>query len=389
MKTITFQANILASKLAMINGIVPQKPAMPILADFRLETVDDGCGGAYLSAVASDEECHARVIIKEATASETGILICVNAKDLLQVMKTLGDKVVTMEIDEESHMIDCKYDKGHFAMPYSDANEYPMPKDDIDVKMATVLDANNLLYAIGKVQYAMGTDDLRPVMSGIHLDFTDHGLVFVATNSKVLAKLTIKDNKTDTSNGVTPNFTIPKKIVSVLPNLFDSRSGDVTIKFAENACDISTDDVHLRGRLIEGRYPNYDAVIPKNVPSHANINKASWLAAMKRVSPMASISTEMIKLSFDVMLKEMNIQTEDIDLSKRANERIECADVTSEITMGFKSSILSQALGSIDTDNVLFEYSEPSRAALLKEENPADDSTDYVSLVMPMRIDTI
>ena len=386
MKTITFQANTLASKLAMINGIVPTKPAMPILADFRLESVDDGCGGAYLKVMASDEECHASVLVKEATASETGILLCINAHDLLQVTKSLADKIVTMEIDEESHMIDCKYDKGHFAMPYSDATEYPMPKEEIDVKMATVLDANNLLYAIGKVQFAMGNDELRPVMNGIHLDFTANGLVFVASNAKVLAKLTIKDNVTDTSNGVTPNFTIPRKVVALLPNIFGSQSGDVTIKFSDNACDISNDDVHIRGRLIEGRFPNYDAVIPKNVPSHANINKAAWMAAMKRVQPMTSVTTEMVKLSFDVMLKELNIQAEDIDFSKRANERIECAEVTDEITIGFKSSIIAQALASIDTDNVLFEYSDASRAALLKEDVQDEVSTEYISLVMPMRL---
>jgi len=111
-----------------------------------------------------------------------------------------------------------------------------------------------------------------------------------------------------------------------------------------------------------------------------------WMAAMKRVQPMTSVTTEMVKLSFDAMLKELNIQAEDIDLSKRANERVECAEVTDEITIGFKSSIITQALASIDTDNVLFEYSDASRAALLKEDGKDDESTEYISLVMPMRL---
>ena len=391
MKIIKFQTEDFLPSLAMVNTVVLAKYTLPILSDVRIETKDDGQGGVYAALMTSDSETWLQMKAPLVEA-EVGIVICIEAKGLLQALRNLGGKPVTMEIDDSKHIVKCDYGNGHFSLPYEDAQDFPLPMaapDGAKTKLmdakTKLMDAKKMLTAIEKAGFATANDELRPVMNGVRFEFFADGMVAVASDGHKLAKykdLTITyDNSEDQT---IYGFTMPKKPCSTLLNVLGSTvAGDIKVMFNDRCFTVNNYQFKLTARLIEGRYPNYDAVIPKTNDKIVNVDKSAFISAMKRVLPMSSSTTELVSLTFaDGM---MTIASEDFDFSKSASENIPCDYplTSAPMSIGFKGSTLLQLLQNVDGDTVKMALADPSRAGLITE-GTTNSVYEYTSLLMPM-----
>lgn len=382
MNKITFMSDEILPSLAMVSSVVNPKNSLPILNDVRIETKDDGNGGTILVFMASDSETWLQM---KATCEESDkdVAICIEAKSLLQALRNLGGKRVEMTIDDDKHTVLCSYGNGRFSLPFDNANEFPLPIATIDDAKEKRIDAQKLLTSIEKAGFATANDELRPVMNGVHFDFYPYGMVTCATDGHKLAKYTDLTITFDgDANPVVDGYTLPKKpchtLISVLANTV---AGDVKISFNDRLVAVNNTMFKMTTRLIEGRYPNYDAVIPKDNNKIALVDKAAFVSALKRVLPMGNSNSELVALGFNS--GNMTISAEDFDFSKSASEDV-CCDYTQEpFSIGFKGSVLLQMLQNIDGDVVKLAMSDASRAGVISEDK-SHECYDYTSIIMPM-----
>ena len=384
MKIIQFNSDELVPALALVNSVVLSKNALPILNDVRIETKNDGQGGVITELMASDGETWLQCK-KSITEADAGIVVCIEAKSLLQALRNLGGKFVTMEINEDNHIVTCMYDNGKFSLPYEEPNEFPMPMATIDNGKEKRIDGKKILTAIERAGYATANDELRPVMNGVRFEFFADGMVAVASDGHKLSKykdLTV--NYDDSEDQTIYGFIMPKKPCNTLMNvLANTIAGDVKLVFNDRCFTVNNTQFKLTARLIEGRYPNYDSVIPKTNDKIINVDKAAFISAVKRVLPMGNTNSELVSLTFaDGM---MTIAAEDFDFSKSASENVPCdyPHTNAPMSIGFKGSILLQLLQNVEGDTVKISLADPTRAALITE-GTANNVYEYTSLLMPM-----
>lgn len=369
------QSKDLLQKIKVASRVINSKNALPILGDFLFETKGD-----VVLITASDSEQW--LSLKCPVVSCDGdTRFCVSASDFLKAVDNLNDVVITLTLDEQAHTIKCDYGNGNFTMPYEDANEFPMANMDKAWSNDFIIDGKKLLKAIELTGFATANDELRPVMNGIHFDFFDDGMVCATSDGHKLARY--KDKTiTKENDGSIPNFTLPKKPSNILMSVLSTFEGDVKVSFDDKAISVNNKDFKLSARLLEFRYPNYDAVIPKTSPITVTADKDLLLNALKRVLPMANDSSYLVELDFSN--GQVVVSAKDIDFSKSASETVTC-DCETELKIGFKGSTLIEILRNINDDNVVIELNNPSRAGVFFS---AFELTrdEYLSLCMPMLI---
>ena len=374
---IQLKAKELSAKLKLAAKVINSKNALPILGDFLLEYK----GGSLLYITASDGEQWLSQKM-EATSTETSeFKFCVNAADFQKAIDNLNDCLVKIVLDDNAQTITCDYGNGKFTMPYDNADEFPPANMDTTGMNDIIVDASQILKAIELTGFATANDELRPVMNGIHFDFLPDGMVCATTDGHKLARY--KD-KTITRNddGTTPNITLPKKPANILMSILSAFEGQVKLSFNDKAISVNNSEFKLSARLLDFKYPNYEAVIPKSNPITVTADKNSLLNALKRVLPMANDSSYLVELDF--ANGQVTISAKDLDFSKSASETVPC-DCDTEIKMGFKGSTLIEILRNINDDNVVIELDNPSRAGVFFS---AFELTrdEYLSLCMPMLI---
>lgn len=370
--TLTFNPADVLQLLAQSASVMNGKNALPILDNFLIAAKRD-----YTVVTTSDSEIW--LSRKVNIQSDSEFKVCINATDVVKALKNLNEGLVTVEFDNETHIATFNYDGGYFKIPFLD-DEFPVPPSDSNVNNdnAFTLSQQQLRDAISGVHFAVSYDQLRPIMNGVHFDFFSDGLVTAATDSFKLAKY--KDDSI-TNNGVepTPQFTMPIKTALVLKSILNE--GSVTVKFNNNFVVVTSDDFNLTARLIEGKYPNYNVVIPNGYNCKAFLKKETLYSALKRVSPMGDTTSELIKLNFDVF-GNLTISAENVELNTSAKENIECEYEGNEITMGVKSSILMEILRNLNFDEITIEMTEPVRPCIIYGNN----KDKYLTLVMPMAV---
>ena len=374
---IQLKAKELSAKLKLAAKVINSKNALPILGDFFFEYK----GGSLLYITASDGEQWLSQKM-EATSMETSeFKFCVNAADFQKAIDNLNDCLVKIVLDDNAQTITCDYGNGKFTMPYDNADEFPPANMDTTGTNDLIIDSKQILKAIELTGFATANDELRPVMNGIHFDFFTDGMVCATSDGHKLARY--KDKSiTMEDGGTTPNFTLPKKPANILMSVLNVFDGQVKLSFNDKAISINNSDFKLSARLLDFKYPNYEAVIPKNSPITITIDKNSMLNALKRVLPMANDSSYLVELDFTN--GQVTISAKDLDFSKSASETVTC-DCDTELKIGFKGSTLIEILRNINDDNVVIELDNPSRAGVFFS---AFELTrdEYLSLCMPMLI---
>jgi len=244
-----------------------------------------------------------------------------------------------------------------------------------------VLNSSLLVNAFNKTLFATGNDELRPVMSGVLCEITESYLTFVATDAHKL----VRYRRADIHPKMNASFILPKKPLNHLKNIMpDDDDAEVKLEFNETNARMSFDEITLICRLIDGKYPNYEAVIPTKNPFKLTVDRKTLLNSLRRVAIFGSKSTHQIR--FRISGKELVLTAEDIDFSSEAKERLTCSYEGENIEIGFNSRFMQEMLSALESENVLLEMSAPNRAGILIPETPEDDPEDILMLIMPVML---
>ena len=299
---------------------------------------------------------------------------------MLETLKTFPEQPLTFVI-EENNTIEISSNHGKYALAYASADEFPKAIS-LDSPSTTVIGAHILATAISKTIFAAGNDDLRPVMSGVFFQFSTESLTFVATDAHKL----VKYSRTDVTANETAEFIMPKKPLNLLKGILAGSDDDVTIEYNDSNAKFSFENSVVICRLIDGKYPNYEAVIPKENPNHLTISRNQFLNSVRRVSIFSNKTTHQIRLK--IAGAELNISAEDIDYSNKAEERLTCDYQGDDMQIGFNSRFLSEMLSNLNADDVQLEMSMPNRAGILTPIDGLDEGETVTMLVMPVMLNS-
>jgi DNA polymerase-3 subunit beta len=315
--------------------------------------------------------------VVEVESTDSGS-IAINARLLLDTLKTFPEQPLTFKA-ERGNTIEIISEQGKYDMAYFSGEEFPKAVE-LPSPSSTEIPSHILATAISKTIFAAGNDDLRPVMSGVFFQFNSKELTFVATDAHKLVKYT----RTDVTADKSAEFIMPKKPLNLLKGILSGSENSVTIEYNDTNAKFTFDNVVLICRLIDGKYPNYEAVIPKENPNKLTVDRASFLNSVRRVSIFSSKTTHQIRLK--MAGTELNISAEDLDYSNKADERLHCDYQGDDMQIGFNSRFLSEMLNNLNSNDVLIEMSLPNRAGILTPIDGTDDGEQVTMLVMPVML---
>ena len=369
----TVSSTALSSRLVALSRVINSKNSLPILGDFLFEVVD-----GRLNLTASDSEVMMKTSI-ELTENDGNGRFCVGNHDLLEAVKGISEQPITFDVDQAANIAKIGYQNGMFSLPVENADEFPQSQQIGDgattINIATATLAENINRSI----FATAQDELRPVMNGIYFDLTPDYLAVVASDGHKLVRNKVLSIKSDQPAA----FILPKKPASLLKGVLGKQGGDVVIRFDERNAEINFEEGVIICRLIEGRYPNYNSVIPQSNPNQLTVDRLGLLAALRRVQPFSNDSSNLIR--FHVENGTLQLDAEDYDFSKTATEKMSCDYNGMPMSIGFKGSSFIEILNNFDCDQVVIQLADPSRAGLvLPLEQP--ENQDVLMLMMPMLI---
>ena len=369
----TVSSMALSSKLSALAKVINSKNALPILGDFLFEV-----NGQTLTLTASDSENTMRTWLDLFDSDGDG-RFAIGNHDLLEAVKGFSEQPITLDANLEQSIVKISYQNGLFSLPIENADEYPIAQSVGDNAHTITLPNTLLAENINRSIFATAQDELRPVMNGIYFDLTPECMAVVASDGHKLVR-----NKVFSIRSEQPAaFILPKKPANLLRNLLGKDGGDVTIRFDERNAEISFGDGTVQCRLIEGRYPNYNSVIPQGNPNELRADRQALLSALRRVQPFANGSSNLIR--FHVENNMLQLDAEDYDFSKTATERMACEYNANPMSIGFKGSSFIEILSNFDCPEVIIQLADPSRAGLvLPSEQP--ENQDVLMLMMPMLI---
>lgn len=363
----------LLSHLQAISKVINSKNTLPILDCFLLELE-----GTTLSLTAADSETRL-VTSLEVNEAEGNGKFAVNAKNLLDPLKELPEQPLTFEINNDNLETFIFFHNGKYNFIGQNGDDYPQPKELKDTAVSLSIEPQVLFSGINRTLFASADDELRPVMNGVFFDISTENLTFVASDGHKLVRC-----KTVSAKGAErASFILPKKPANLLRAILPKEAETVEIKFDENNAYIKMSSYTMTCRFIEGRYPNYNSVIPQNNANKVILDRLAFLNALKRVSVFSNQASNLIRLQ----LSESNIvvSAQDIDFSTAAEETIPCGYTGTAMSIGFKSSFLIDILNNIPSTDISLELSDPSRAGLIiPTEN--EENEDLLMLLMPMML---
>lgn len=361
----------LFSQLQAVSRVINNKNALPILDDVLFELA-----GNELKLTASDGETTIRTAI-EVDGVEGSGKVASAAKLLLETLREFSDQPLAFTIDENNFAVNMVSQNGTYSFVGVNGNEYPeMPQDEVDAQVLT-LPATTLQSAIEKTIFCTADDPLRPVMNGIYFDITAENVTMVATDAHRLVKYTNNSVKT----GIEANFILPKKPASLLKNLLAKEEGDVKITFGVKNARFEFDKTIVVCRRIEGRFPNYNAVIPQSNQNIVTIDRQTMINACKRVAVFANNGTAQLRLALTE--NQIKISAQDIDFSTSAEEMIQCDYQGTAMAIGFKAPFLIDLLSTVGTTDVQLKLADPARAGLILPVGE-ESNEEVLMLLMPM-----
>jgi DNA polymerase-3 subunit beta len=369
----TVSSSLLLSRLQMVGKVISSKNTMAILDNFLLQV-----NGNQLTITASDLETTLTTSL-EIDNQEGDITIALPAKLLMDSLKEFPEQPLCFDINPENLAVVFRTETGNYNFIGQNGNEYPKAPALKEDNFKCAIDASVLGAGVGKTAFAAATDDLRPAMTGIFFHFSSNGVTCVATDAHKLVRLI---NNTVTSE-TEASFILPRKSANMVKNLVASEKGEVKVSFDDKNIIFEMPTYHMICRQIEGRFPNYNGVIPQNNPHEIILDRHQFISSIKRIIAFANQGTYLIKLS--ITSGRMTLSAQDIDFSISAQETIPCQFEGESINIGFKAPLLVDILNGISSDEVRLQLADPSRAGIiLPFEN--EENEDMLTLLMPMLI---
>jgi DNA polymerase-3 subunit beta len=363
----------LLKQLQSVSGALSNSTVLPILENFLFEIKD---GNLTISATDLQTSMTTSLTVE---AKENG-RIAIPSRILLDTLKSLPEQPIAFNIDDNTFAIEINAGDGKYKL--SGENGEDFPKIPVVENASSVnLPASVLAEAINKTIFAVSNDELRPAMTGVYCQLSTSHLTFVATDAHKLVRYRRKDAKAAS----TASFILPKKALNLLKSALPSDDVNVSVEYNSTSAFFKFSNINLVCRLIDERYPDYEAVIPQNNPNKLTIDRQAFLGSLNRVAIYANKTTHQVRLKING--SELNISSEDIDFANEAHERLSCQYDGEDMEIGFNARFLIEMLKNLGSEEVMLEMSTPNRAGLLLPQN-GDENEDVLMLVMPVMLNS-
>lgn len=364
-------SSVLSSKLQTLSKVIASKNSLAILDSFLFEIKNN-----QLTITASDSEntMHSTINLDSAEGETS---FAVNNRTIIDAVKELPEQPLSLDVNMDEQKIYITYQNGSYNFPIQPADEFPKVQPIAAGATTITIDADILAENINRSLFATAQDELRPVMNGLYFDLSADSLAIVASDGHKLVRNKIFTIKSDTPSA----FILPKKPANLLKNVLTKDGGDVVIRYDQRSAEISYAEGYLSCRLIEGRYPNYNSVIPETNPNQITIDRRSLIGAIRRVSPFASESSQLIR--FHIENGQLTLNAEDIDFSTSAKESVICDYAGSAMSIGFKGASMLEILNNLEGDDITIQLADPSRAGVIVP-GKQPENEDVLMLIMPM-----
>ncbi|MCL1943862.1 MAG: DNA polymerase III subunit beta [Candidatus Azobacteroides sp.] len=363
----------LQSHLQAINKVINSKNTIPILDSFLFELA-----GNTLKMTASDGETTLVTSMEVTNVSGSG-KFAVSAKLLLDPLKEFPEQPLTFDINDDNIEIFIYFQNGKCNFIGQKGEEYPQMPELKDNATSLSMSVSDLLNGINLTLFATADDELRPVMNGIYIDISPDDVTFVATNGHKLVRfkeMALKGNEAS-------SFIFPKKPATLLRNILPKESGEAKISFDDKNAVVLVANYKMVCRLVEGKFPNYNSVIPTGNAHKITIDRMSFMTALKRVSVFANQGTCLVKLQ--IIENNIMLTAQDIDFSTSAEETVPCQYDGEGLIIGFKADFFIDLLYNLPASDIVIELSDPSRAGIIYPlEN--EENEDLLMLLMPMML---
>lgn len=363
--------SVLLKQLQVISGASSSSTVLPILENFLFEIKDN-----ILTISATDLQT-SMVTSLPIEAKEEG-KVAMPSKILIDTLKTLPDQPVAFSVDTGTLAIEISAGDGKYKLSGENADDFP--KIPVVDNVSTVsLESSILLEAINKTIFAVSNDELRPAMSGVYVQMNEHNLTFVATDAHRL----VRYRRTDVGSEKVASIILPKKALALLKASLPSDDTAVSVEYNTTNAFFQFGTINLICRLVDERYPDYEAVIPQINPNKLTVDRLLFLNTLRRVVIFANKTTHQVRLK--ISGSELHISAEDLDFSNEAHERLNCQFEGEDLEIGFNAKFLVEMLSNLNCEEVVLEMSTANRAGLLL---PAikDENEEVLMLVMPVML---
>ncbi len=369
----TISSSALSAVLSSNGKVISSKNTFPILDYFLLELRN-----GELKITTSDLET-TLVNTLPIESIETEGCVAAPAKLMTDSLKEFAEMPLTFTVNPSTWEITLSWRSGELSIPGANPESYPTCQSLAAEQKSIMLDAQLLLTGVSKTLFATADDELRPVMNGILMNFTPESITFVATDAHKLVKCEV-----EAEGDVTASFILPKKPANLLKSMLSKLDENVAISFDSKSVLFTFGTSTMACRLIEGAYPNYNAVIPTQNQSKLLVDRIELLNSIRRVGVCSNPTTNLIRM--DICNNTLSLKAQDIDFSVSANETLSCSFEAEAITIGFKSTFLIEILNNIDSATLLVELADSTRAGVFKAVSDEKSPTNSLMLLMPMII---
>lgn len=370
---ITVSKSELLEKLRNLGKVLQTKNTLPAYDDFLFVIDEFG-----ITTVTAGEEGGRIITNVDCQVDFSNVRFTVNAKTILDALKEIPEQPLVVDIRPTDECVElvCAYSNGKFSIVGKLGNDYPeLPF--VGPGKPTILQTSDFLHGIRQVKICCANDQLRPVMNGVYFDRDLDSITYVATDGTVLAVVEFPAEHISERSA----FIIPSRFAGILSNIVPADCEEITITIATNNACFEFDNYRLYCRLVEGRFPNYRAVIPKENNKLAVLRTEDLMSALKRTSVFTD-HTMAIKLSFT---DKLLIRVQNLDYSTSAEETLPIESYKgASIDIGFKSTYLIGLLSNMPSGKVCFSLKEPNSATILTPDEEGSNKLLY--LIMPLLI---
>lgn len=363
----------LVSRLSAVSRCIAGKNAMPVLDNFlfRVEGSE-----LFITGSDGDTTIVARLPVNDVDGQGS---IAIPVKTIMDPLRELSQQTLTISINESDLNVKVDYFFGSFEFVGCKASEYPVAREVETGANVVHIPAQKLLSGIQHVFFAVGEDELRPVMSGIYVAVANESVSFVASDSKRL----VRDVFTIPASGVDGSFILPRKPANIIKGIIGKSNEDIETVFDAKQIRFSWGDYRVICRQIEGRYPRYEAIIPKSNKNIVTADRNLLLSALKRISVFSDNATNLVK--FSIQPDKITISAQDFDFSTSGKEEVKCTYDGTPMDIGFRASSMVEILNTIVGSDVVLSFSEPSRPCIAAPATQASGE-DILLLIVPMAI---
>jgi DNA polymerase III subunit beta len=367
----------LLNHLTAISRVISSKSTLPILDNFLFNLEEN-----KLTITASDLESTLITWVELDNTEGIGE-IATPAKLLIDTLKEFPEQPLTFQINTETYAIEIYSENGKFSIMGQNGEEYPeLPEVHSSTATSVTMGHDILLSGINKTLFATADDELRPVMNGILIEISPDDATFVASDAHKLVRYKRSDVKAE----IDSSFILPKKPAALLKNLLPKEDFDVKLEFDEKNAFFSLTNFRVICRLVEGKYPSYNSVIPTTNPNKMQIDRLELYNTLRRVSVFSNQASNLVRLK--ISGNQLVVSAQDIDFSISAVERLNCIYEGDEMEIGFKSSFLLEILSNLSSAEIKVELSDPTRAGILLPVEKEVEEEDVLMLLMPMMINS-